>query len=115
MLITALVLNVLILAPLVSALLLGRPSMVETFGPVTDARLILTSVYLSICVVSVALIAAHLARADWVVPATMALFAVQITYKLTTVVLVGMSSPVVITNLVVVAVQCVAIATMLRA
>ncbi len=114
MLIAALVLNLLILVPLVSALLMERPGMIEVFGPVTDARLILTSVYLSIGVVSCVLIAAHLARADWAIPATLALFAVQITYKLSTVLLVGVASPVVVTNLAVVAVQCVAIATLLR-
>ena len=79
------------------------------FGTDTDARRILTSVYVAIALVSVGLIAMHVVQHAWAVPMTVALFAVQITYKLTTVGLVGLGSAVVTTNLVVIAVQVVAL------
>ena len=110
MLIAAPGLNLVILVPLVAALLSGHSGLVPAFGPVTEARLILTSVYLAIGVVSAGLIALHLSGVRWAVPMTMGLFAVQITYKLATVPLVGLDSPVVKTNLLVVAVQVIAIA-----
>lgn len=105
MLIAALALNVVILAPLVWSLLSGTGGMDAAFGPVTDARVILTCVYGAIGVVSAGLIALHILGHAWAVPMTFALFAVQITYKLGTLVVVGLSSPVVATNMVVVAVQ----------
>lgn len=109
----ALVLNLLILVPLCAALLSRNPRMDQSFGPETDARLILTSVYIAIAVVSAALLLALWSGAAWVLPASLALLAVQIVYKLTTAALVGVASPVVMTNLFVVAVQlatCAAVA-----
>ena len=81
----------------------------EEFRARTDARLILTCVYGAIGVGSAGLIALHLAQHAWAVPMTVALFSVQIVYKLGTVALVGLGSPVVMTNLLVVAVQSVAL------
>lgn len=105
MLIAALVLNLVILIPLVAALLTGSAGMDASFGTVTDARRILTCIYAAIAVVSAGLIALHVIEHPRALPMTVALFAVQITYKLTTVPMVGLASPVVVTNLVVVAVQ----------
>ncbi|APX12734.1 hypothetical protein [Tateyamaria omphalii] len=107
MLIAALCLNIAVLVPVVLALLTGGAD--AAFGPDTEARRILTCVYISIAAVSLGLIALHLGKHAWAVPMTFALFAVQITYKLTTVLSVGVASPVVLTNLVVVAVQIVVI------
>ncbi|MEL7099809.1 MAG: hypothetical protein AAGM84_13340 [Pseudomonadota bacterium] len=115
MLPAALGLNLLILLPLCFALLTRGAGMDQSFGPVTDARLILTCVYMAIAVASAGLLAAHWMGVSWAVPATLSLFAVQIIYKLLTAVLVGLSSPVVVTNLVVVAVQLAAIAALWRA
>ena len=112
MMLAALILNLIILAPLVFALLSGAAGMDAAFGARTDARLILTCVYAAIGVVSTGLIALHLAQHAWAIPMTVALFSVQIVYKLGTVVLVGLQSPVVITNLIVVTVQAVALAVL---
>ena len=105
----ALAFNVLVLVPVVSALLLDLSHAEQSVGPVTNGRLILTSIYIAIAVVSAALIAMHLKRLAWAIPMSVALFSVQITYKLITVPMVGISNPVVITNLVVVLVQLIAL------
>jgi hypothetical protein len=105
----ALSLNVIVLAPVVSVLLLDAPAAQRGFGPVTDARLILTSVYMAIGAVSLGLITMHLKRMAWATPMTVALFSVQIIYKLITAAMVGISNPVIITNLVIVVVQAVAL------
>ena len=110
MLIAVLALNLVILVPLVAAMLAGTSAMEATFGPVTDARRILTCIYAAIAVVSAGLIWIHTTGRSWAVPMTVALFAVQITYKLATAPIVGLNSPVVITNLIVVAVQIAALA-----
>lgn len=115
MLVAALILNIAILAPLVWALSAGSAGMDAPFGPDTDARRILTCIYGAIGVISAALLALHSFGHAWAVPMTLALFAVQITYKLATVMAVGMASPVVVTNLIVVAVQVIAIAMAARA
>ncbi len=109
LIISALLLNVLVLAPVVSVLLLGATAAETGFGAVTDGRLILTSVYIAIGVVSLGLIAMHLRRMAWALPMSVALFSVQITYKLITVPMVGISNPVVITNLLIVVVQVAAL------
>lgn len=103
MLIAALGLNIVILIPVISGLLSG--AMDSTFGPDTDARRILTCVYIAIALASAVLIALNLMDHPWAVPMSFALFGVQIVYKLATTVAVGLASPVVLTNLCVVAVQ----------
>lgn len=113
MLIAALALNILILTPVIAGLAFGN--MDGAFGPDTDARRILACVYVAIAVLSAALIVLHVGNAPWAVPMTLSLFAVQITYKVATVVAVGLSSPVILTNVVVVAVQCAAVAAWLFA
>lgn len=112
MLSAALILNLLILVPVVTGLIGQSAGMDAAFGPLTDARRILTCIYGAIAVVSAALLWLHAIDHDWAVPMTVALFAVQITYKLATGVGVGVASPVVVTNLFVVAVQLAALATL---
>lgn len=115
MLVAALVLNIAILVPVVWSLVSGGTGAQDAFGPATDARRILTCIYGAIGAVSAALVALHWVGHGWAVPMTLALFAVQISYKLATVAVVGPGSPVVITNLVVVGVQVVAIVWAVRA
>ncbi|WP_299048477.1 hypothetical protein [uncultured Tateyamaria sp.] len=107
MLIAALVVNLVILVPVIAGLVRGRMDL--AFGPDTDARRILLCLYCSIAVASAVLILLHVLGAAWAVPMTFALFAVQIMYKLATVVMVGLHSPVVATNLCVVVFQLSAI------
>jgi uncharacterized membrane protein len=111
----ALAFNIIVLVPVVSALLLGLPQTEQSFGPTTEGRSILISIYMAIAIVSVALIAMHLKRLAWAMPMTVALFAVQITYKLITVPMAGLSNSVVISNLVVVVVQVLALFTLWQA
>lgn len=108
MLVAALALNIVILIPVILGLLSG--SMDVPFGPDTDARRILTCAYGAIAFVSAGLIGLHVLGHVWAVPMTLALFSVQITYKLGTVVAVGLANPVVLTNLLVVLAQIAAIA-----
>jgi len=109
MLIAALVVNLLILVPVVLGLLSNTDAMNSAFGPDLPARRILTCVYAAIGLVSVGLLALHSFGHVWAVPMTVALFAVQITYKLATVAMVGLTNPVVVTNMGVVAIQVVAL------
>ena len=101
----ALALNVVILLPVVTAMLTGFPYDPIHLGPTTDGRLILTSIYASIAIVSAMLIVFHMKNKSWAVPMTVAMFCVQIVYKLITVPLVGLDNPVVMANLFVVVVQ----------
>jgi hypothetical protein len=110
----SLAVNIFILFPVVSILLLNLSQAETGFGPVTDGRLILTSIYMAIAIVSGGLIAMHLKRLSWAMPMSVALFSVQITYKLITIPMVGLSNPVVITNLLVVAIQVLALSTLWR-
>ena len=109
MLVIALAVNLMVLVPVVTGIRNG--SMDAAFGMDTDARRFLTCVYLAIAGVSAGLIALHVAHHPWAVPMTFALFAVQITYKMATVVVVGPGSPVVMTNVAVVLLQVGAIAS----
>jgi len=97
----ALALNSIVLVPVVSVLMLSLLPAEQGFGPVTDGRLILTPIYIAMAVVSTALIVLHLKRQTWAMPMSVALIAVQITDKPTTVPMVGLSNPVVIMNVVV--------------
>lgn len=112
MLMAALIFNLVVLVPVLVSLASGAAGLDAAFGPDTDARRILARVNAAIGIVSAGLIALHVAQHHWAAPMTVALFAVQITYKLTTVAAVGLGSPVVITNLVVVAVQAAALAAL---
>jgi hypothetical protein len=111
----ALAFNIVVLVPVISAIMVGLPQTEQSFGPITEGRLILTSIYMAIAVVSAALIAMHLKRLAWAMPMSVALFAVQITYKLITVPMVGPANPVVISNLVVVVVQVLALSMLWQA
>jgi hypothetical protein len=111
----ALAFNIVVLVPVISAIMVGLPQTEQSFGPITEGRLILTSIYMAIAVVSAALIAMHLKRLAWAMPMSIALFAVQITYKLITVPMVGLANPVVISNLVVVVVQVLALSMLWQA
>ncbi|MFT6022049.1 MAG: hypothetical protein ACI9PY_000154 [Ascidiaceihabitans sp.] len=105
MLAVALILNCVILFPLTYALITQSPGMDAAYGPDSDARRILTCLYATIGVISAyALIQLGLGARTTAVQIAMVLFPMQIIYKLATVGLVGVSSPVVLTNLVVVAV-----------
>lgn len=103
MVIFALGVNIAILVPVILGLATG--GMDDAFGPASDARRILTCVYCAIAVLSVGLIALHVGGHPWALPMTLALFAMQITYKLGTVAVIGLGSPVVVTNLGVVVLQ----------
>jgi hypothetical protein len=111
----ALAFNIIVLVPVVSVLMLDLTAAGRGFGLLTDGRLILTSIYMAIAIISAALIVMHVKRLTWAMPMSVALFAVQITYKLITVPMVGLSNPVVISNIVVVAVQVVALTNLWRA
>lgn len=112
MLIAALALNILILVPVLVSLVASGPGVDMAFGPDTAARRILACLYGAIALVSAGLIALHLMDHHAAVAMTVALFAVQMTYKLGTVVAVGLVSPVVLTNLLVVAVQIAVLAAL---
>ncbi len=109
MLIVALVANLVMLVPVMLGLLSNTDAMNSAFGPDAPARRILTCVYAAISLVSVGLLALHGFAHVWAVPMTVALFALQITYKLATVAMVGMTNPVVVTNIGVIAIQAVAL------
>jgi hypothetical protein len=112
MLIAALCLNLVILLPVIATLTGGGAGADAAFGPVTDARLILTAVYGGIALVSAGLLLAHGLGWPWAVPMTVALFAMQIGYKTLTIFLVGPQSPVVMTNILVIVVQVAALTTL---
>ncbi len=106
MLIVSYSVNLLVLIPLLSAFALNPAHIDPVFGGDTDARRILVCLYATIALVSA--VGLGLALSGQTVLATqlgMTLFAMQIAYKLMTVPMVGLASPVVITNLVVVAVH----------
>ncbi|WP_299208593.1 hypothetical protein [uncultured Tateyamaria sp.] len=103
MLVAALGLNLVILIPVITGLMNG--TMDSAFGPDTDARRILKCVYFGIAVTSAALIVLNVVNHPWAVPMTFALFGVQISYKLASAVVVGVASPVILTNLFVLIVQ----------
>lgn len=115
MLVAVLVLNIIVLGPVLIGITSGSVGMDAAFGVDTVARRILASVYASIAIVSFGLIGLHVFAHPWAVQMTLALFAVQIMYKLLSARVVGVSNPVVITNLAIVLVQLVAIVLVWRA
>lgn len=109
MFVIALCFNIVILVPVVTGLLKKGKGMDETFGPDSTARRILTCIYATIAAASVLLIVLHVRPSHHAEAMTLVLFFLQTGYKLGTVALVGVGNPVVITNLVVVTVQVVAV------
>jgi hypothetical protein len=93
-------LNIAVLVPVLVALAIDRPGVVEVFGARSPARGILQSIYFSILVVSAGLLVVQDPRA------IAALLVVQIVYKLTTPFTVGRwTNPVVLSNLAITAVH----------
>ncbi len=109
MLIAALILNLIILIPVVTALVSQNDGMQAVYGPPSDARRILTCLYAAIALVSAGLLVLHVSAHPWALPMTAALFGVQMVYKTMTVPAVGLASPVVKANAGIVAIQLVAI------
>jgi hypothetical protein len=90
----SLLLNIVVLTPICFGLITDASWIGEAYGPLTTARGILLSVYLSIGLVSVLLLLAPEPRAVG------SLLLVQVVYKLTTPVTVGtLFNPVVVSNL----------------
>lgn len=105
--------NILILTPLTLALLTDRAAMKPVYGPDTDARRILTCVYGAIGIVSLyALVCLGLGQTQTATQLAWTLFPLQIAYKLATACVVGLRSPVVITNLMVVVLLIAVLATL---
>lgn len=105
MLAIAFTLNIAITWPLTWMMLTAHPHMAEAYGPDSDARRILACLYFTIGLASLfALAQMGLGNRAWALHVAWVLFPVQIVYKLATWPAVGLSSPVVVTNLVVVAV-----------
>lgn len=98
--------NLLVLVPLLAAFARGFDGMAPVFGSDTPALRILVCIYAAIAICSAAGLALQaMGRADQAMALGISLFAVQIIYKLLTAWLVGFGSPVVMTNLAVVAVH----------
>ena len=102
MLTFSLVLNLIVLFPVCTGLMMRDPRMTSGFGDWTPARGILLSVYLAIAVASAVLLARPDPRMACV------LLGLQVIYKLTTPFTVGtVKNPVVVSNLVVAVVHLV--------
>ena len=109
MTVVSLLLNVVVLIPIVTALLLNAGWIERAYGGPTPARGILLSVYLAIWVVSILLL---FRRNSGMIGS---LLIVQILYKVTTPLTVGtLTNPVVISNLVIAAVHLVTVVLMFR-
>lgn len=109
------VVNLLVLVPLLSAFALQPANMDSVFGPITDARRILVCLYATIAVASIAGLALMtIGETALATQIGLTLFALQIIYKLMTVPMVGLSSPVVLTNLAVVAIHSATLITVWR-
>ena len=90
----SLILNILVLIPVCSGLLLKANWVVESFGIETPARGILLSIYLAILIFSAALLFKFDPKM------VMALLSVQIVYKLLSPLMVGtITNPVIISNI----------------
>ena len=103
----SLVINIVVLVPIVVLMAIKSPLVDTAWGPSTEARAILWSVYIAILVASIFLV--FMPTASFVA----ALLAVQVIYKLTTPFTVGsFRNPVVISNLVIATVHAVTLASM---
>ena len=98
----SLAINIVILVPIVVLMAIKSPLVDTAWGPLTEARAILWSIYIAILVASIFLV--FMPIASFVA----ALLAVQVIYKLTTPFTVGsFRNPVVISNLVIATVHAV--------
>lgn len=91
----SLLLNTVVLVPICTGLYMNLPRMEKVYGPDTEARRILMSIYMSIAITSAGMLAFpnHLMS-----HATFLLF-FQIMYKIQTAFLVPITNPVIISNL----------------
>lgn len=105
----SLLLNIAVLVPVCSSLLMRAGWTTAAYGPPSPARGILLSIYLAILLVSAALLLRP-------VPAMVAaLLIVQIIYKVTTPFTVGtLQNPVVLSNLAIAAFHAVTVAAIVR-
>lgn len=102
---TSLILNVVVLVPIVILMMSKSKRVDHAWGVFTPARGILMSIYFSILVASVALLFVP-------VPAfVVALLTVQVIYKVTTPFTVGITNPIVISNLAISALHIVTVLT----
>ena len=109
------IVNLVVLIPLLSAFALQPANMDPVFGPATDARRILVCLYASIALASVAgLTLIAIGEPDLARQIGFTLFSLQIIYKLMTVPMVGLSSPIVITNVTVAAIHMATLITAWR-
>jgi hypothetical protein len=91
---TSLILNILVLIPVCSGLLLKANWAIDSYGIETPARGILLSIYLAILIFSAVLLFKFDAKM------VMALLSVQIVYKLLSPIMVGtLTNPVIICNI----------------
>lgn len=103
----SLAINIVALVPIVILMAMKSPLVDTAWGPITEARAILWSIYIAILVASIFLVFIP------VVAFVAALLAVQVIYKLTTPFTVGtISNPVVISNLAISALHIATLATM---
>ncbi len=105
----SLILNVLALVPICTALILDADRITRAYGPATEGRAVLLSIYLSILAMSLVLLKRPDARM------ISALLAVQVIYKVTTPFTVGtLANPAVISNLAIAALHSVTLWYLLR-
>jgi hypothetical protein len=98
----SLAINIVVLVPIVVLMAIKSPLVDTAWGPLTEARAILWSIYIAILIASIFLV--FMPIASFVA----ALLAVQVTYKLTTPFTIGsFRNPVVISNLVIATVHAV--------
>ena len=110
MLILSLIVNVAVLVPVLWGLLSGSPGSEAAFGPDAAARRILVCVYLAIAALSAVLLTWPAARTAL----GPGLLAVQVGYKLATVVALGPAHPVALANLAIAALHATTLAVIFR-
>ena len=113
MIFVSLALNVLVLVPVCASLLVNAPWTLSAYGGRTPARGILLSIYLAILIASAGLIVGLLIfPSPRFISMALALFVVQIIYKVTTPMTVGsMRNPVVLSNLAIALVHALTVGT----
>ncbi|MFM6936436.1 MAG: hypothetical protein ACKOXH_01955 [Aquirufa sp.] len=100
----SLILNILVLIPVCSGILLNANWTVDSYGIETPARGILLSIYLAILIISIVLLFKFDAKM------VMALLVVQIVYKLLSPIMAGtIANPVIISNLFIAAFHAVSV------